>query len=248
MEKSKTIKTVNILKTIMFAFSFCFAFLLLLCSINSNNAGLIICAIALFSFLPSIIVLFIYKYLKKENRTKKNKVISLIAAILLFLFLTAYCLFGLVMSVLIIGFDDLCFESNKAYRHSSNMSKLKYYTSEQEYYVSHFPKEIPKNAENYYFTYCCDLHGEGVHYLRFSTDKNYINQTIENNKNIAKKIPYSKINDYYRHLDNFDIENKEKYTAYILKKQNESDNKTSGIISSSNDIVFFYANFYVEQY
>lgn len=205
------------------------------------NVGLIfaicfepsICIEALLGFIPTIIVFFILKFLKNSL---KSKIISLVLTVFLFCSLLFYGFYTIVFAMFSSMTKDMCFSSTEIQKHPYNMQKLTSY--ESEHGIAHFPITLPQDAANYYFYYCTDFHGEGVQYLKFSANKEYINQIIKQNS-VIKKIPYTKINQYYKYLDKFNIEDEKRYTAYIL-----NDNGTvSGIIASNEDIIFFYSNF-----
>jgi hypothetical protein len=144
--------------------------------------------------------------------------------------------------------SDLYYESTDNKKNKEVIQKI----SKNESYgsFSHFPLEIPNGAKNYHILYSADIHGEGVYYLRFSTDKKYIENVLNTNKDkIIKKIPYSKIDNYYKVLDSiFNIPNnaKHNYTVYLLKQKQLDKGHASGIMASDDEIVFFYANYNIE--
>lgn len=118
--------------------------------------------------------------------------------------------------------------------------------SENDYRIKHFPKKLPKNASKYYFEIEQDFFGYDIDYLKFKTDENYINKTIEENKDdIFETIEMDDINNSYKFIDShFKIKDKENYTVYILKNENDDSRYTSGILTSkNNDILFFYSNY-----
>ena len=115
--------------------------------------------------------------------------------------------------------------------------------------IGFFPDTIPDNANDYYCLFEDNFDGYNIHHLRFKTDKKYIENTINKNKDkIYQKIEYDKIDDYYKLIDDsFDIEDKSNTVVYILKDKNFDRDYTSGIITSkSNEILFFYINFNLE--
>ena len=113
--------------------------------------------------------------------------------------------------------------------------------------IKHFPKEIPTNARNYEFVIENSFDGYNINSLRFNTDREYIEKIKRENKTkIYKKVDFKEAEKYYRRINaHFELEDKEKYTLYVLKNENNDYAYTSGIIISEEkeDIIFFYANY-----
>ena len=203
-----------------------------------NNIALIIMILC---FIPTFLLYFI---LKKINTKKKSKVLSILISIALLIVLIIYEFIGFVFFVFT---QDLVSLEPTKFRYTGYLSKM----SKNPYRIKHFPKVIPHGAKDYYFLIERDLRGYNIHYLKFKTDKKYIEDTLDKNKNdIYKKIKFKDISDYYRFINNyFDVKDIDNAFVYILKNENNDKNYTSGIVTSQiGEIVFFYANFNLKQY
>ena len=194
-------------------------------------------------FLP-ILILFLFKYISKVC---KKTWVFIVLSLLSFIHVLIYLIFLLL---LLLASNDPT--QDYVYEYKSP-PKEKYYEkisniTSRLYRIEHFPKEIPSNAENYFFKAEKSFDGFDIHYLKFNiNDKNYFDQIIKNNKNkIYKKLEYNKVYKHYRDLEiGINIEENPNTTLYILKNQNNDLSYTSGFIISKADnlIVFFYANY-----
>ena len=197
--------------------------------------------LSLFALTFSGASFLLLKLAKSENIIKK--ILSTICSITL--------VFLMAIFDICLGFEHEL-ESLKAIkprrsRYSLNIHRM----SKKDYRIKHFPADIPKNATNYYFLIGdCDLHGDQGSYLKFNTNKEYINSVIEKNKNnIRKKIKFKKIGGYFCFMDEgFGLSEEDKNDAwvYVLKTVGDDTNYTSCIITTpSNQIIFFYSNFWL---
>ena len=195
-------------------------------------------------FLP-ILILFLFKYISKVC---KKTWVFIVLSFLSFIHVLIYLIFLLL---LLLASNDPT--QDYVYEYKSP-PKEKYYEkisniTSRLYRIKHFPKEIPSNAENYFFKAEKSFDGFDIHYLKFNiNDKNYFDQIIKNNKTkIYKKLGYNKVYKHYRDLEVSIkyIEENPNTTLYILKNQNNDLSYTSGFIISKTDnlIVFFYANY-----
>ena len=215
---------------------------------DSNKFNFINLIIALIDFTPLLITYFCIKRIKRTDFCIKNKIILSLIMLISVLVTVLYSFYFTLIFSFSSAMSDLYCESTDYKKNKEVIQKI----SKNESYgsFSHFPLEIPNGAKNYHILYSTDMHGEGVHYLRFSTDKKYIENILNTNKDkIIEKIPYSKIDNYYKVLGSFfDIPNnvKHNYTVYLLKQKQSDKRYTSGIIASDNEIVFFYANYNIK--
>lgn len=180
-------------------------------------------------FIGYLMCFALYFILKKQKEI-------LLLAILFFLFSITYNLF----------IQDYFYADNFGECAHGYCSFVEQLTGEDnKYTVAHFPKTLPpKKVTSYRFLNDFSFKGDGADYVQFNTDKEFIEQTIKKNKeNIEIALPLAKADSILR--DYFDIVEKdiEKYTVYIMKKPNKSDNYTSGIIASKEkqNIIFFFA-------
>ena len=107
---------------------------------------------------------------------------------------------------------------------------------------SFFPQEIPTNATNYFFKKENSFDGYNTHYVKFDTDKAYIDNVLKKNKceilTTKDKITDYDVNIYPPELKNAD-------RICVLHKSTRYNKYTSGIsiYDNTNTIYFFYANF-----
>ena len=194
--------------------------------------------IMLVGFIPILISYLITK--RNKNNTQKNvKIWNMFFVIILFIIFILYEFIGFIFFIFAQNMIAIKPSKNRYSKYISTMT-------EKSYRIKHFPLSIPKNATNYYFI--IDRGGQGywIHYLKFKTDKKYIDDTIiQNQNNVYKKIKFNEVNNYYKFLDdNFNLKNKNETHIYIMKNVNNDNDYTSGIIvTKTNEIIFFYANF-----
>ncbi|MBQ3641982.1 hypothetical protein II906_08685 [bacterium] len=203
--------------------------------------------ITLFYVLGGFILIMFFNFIIKKilNSSIKYKnflfvIFNIFAILLMILF---ECIF-IMHDAFYYNLTDV---TPKQWRYPATIKLM----TNEKYRISHFPKKIPSDAQNYYFKIERDFHGYNIHYLKFILNKEYIDFVISSNKdNIYKEINYSDINDYYRFLEHsFDIKEKSSCKVYIMKNQNNDTSYTSGIIGCENgQIVYFYANFNLKQY
>lgn len=197
-----------------------------------------------FGFLP-LLMLFLFKCISKVCKKTWVFIVlsfSSLAYLLIYLIFLLFLFLGTYNNAT----QDYVYEyksppKEKYYEKISNITS-------RLYRIEHFPKEIPSNAENYFFKAEKSFDGFDIHYLKFNiNDKNYFDQIIKNNKNkIYKKLEYNKVYKHYSDLEaSINIEENPNTTLYILKNQNNDLSYTSGFIISKTDnlIVFFYANY-----
>ncbi len=246
--KTKYRISILICQTLMFLsalFLFLMSFVL---QSDLNRFNFINPIIASLDFIPLLIIFFYLKKIKRDDFCVKNKIILLLIILISTIITVLYSFYFTLIFSFSSAMSDLYYESTDNKKNKEVIQKI----SKNESYgsFSHFPLEIPNGAKNYHILYSADIHGEGVYYLRFSTDKKYIENVLNTNKDkIIKKIPYSKIDNYYKVLDSiFNIPNnaKHNYTVYLLKQKQLDKGHASGIMASDDEIVFFYANYNIE--
>ena len=197
----------------------------------------------IFTVIGFIIPYLSYLLTKWANIEKKSKkILSIIYSLLLLVIMFFYALVGICLYV---------YCSQSAIKPSKILYSryLKKMAPDYPYMVKHFPADIPKNAKDYYFLIGeSDFHGDQISYLRFVADKNYIQSTIEKNKNnIYEKLKFKTAGENYRYINNeFGVKEEDKNNAwvYILKNENNDTHYTSGFITTENNqIIFFFSNF-----
>ncbi len=183
----------------------------------------------------------------------KNKAVKITVNILGLLLLPVSVLFYLYcFSAFIFGGMITSVPLTETPPVSEYSTKVKELTK-KEYRIKHFPLNIPEKAQNYYFYVDGGgLHGYCINYLKFNTDDKYLDNVIKQNKDkMYKQLPLIKISEHYKDFDligDIPITNKNKYTAYILKNENNDSFYTSGFLISKerNEIIYFYANYNLE--
>ena len=130
-------------------------------------------------FLPLVIffAINIAKEIFKKNIYLKNILlfassISLVLIVLYFSFLEICFFFGKIPKIESIEIQEPIYPTIETYK-----KELEDY-SKIPFVVEHFPSSIPDNATDF----LCKLR-TSASYLTFKTDKNYIDQIINNNKN-----------------------------------------------------------------
>ena len=193
---------------------------------------------AIVGFLIIFFLNFILSKLK-NSKLKYKKVFVVCFSIFSVL---AMLVFEFVYSVIVFFVFNLKDIIPRKPFYSMYISKM----SDDYYRIKHFPKKLPRHSSKYYFELEQDFFGYNTNYLKFKTDEEYINKTIEENKDdIYKTIKLEDIYLQYKFIDShFNIKDKENYTVYILENHNDDSRYTSGFLTSKNgDIIFFYSNF-----
>ncbi len=195
-------------------------------------------SIILIGLIPVLICHFLSKWVKKTTNIFV-KICSILLSAFLLLILPIYALIGLFNCALIC--DDPPINPYNKSRYEVMLSKM---PSAKER-AKHFPHRIPKDAKDYYFLREWSFSGYNVHYLKFSTNENYINKIINDNKDkIVHKLNSNNVDDYYKFVPYRALSDSANCTIYILKNENNDNDYTPGIITSkSNEILFFYSNF-----
>ena len=206
--------------------------------INDKIETDILFSILLF-FGPFFIFLIITLIKQKFNQNKILNILFSITSFVLIFLITLYFLllqfFFLFMTIKTepINIVEPIYPTIETYK-----KELEEY-SNIPFVVEHFPSSIPDNATDF----LCKLR-TSASYLTFKTDKNYIDQIINNNKNnilrngLAENLCIHYIFcEKYHHIKPDD-------TIYILKnsKNNKNNYKyTSGFVVSNNydEILFF---------
>lgn len=225
--------------------------------LNKFSISYLIAAISLFTlnfsirgFLNSILFLFLifagYIFVLVLNWLKKFKTKKLLVgfiSVLIVACLIIYELFILFINALAADFLE---HSTPKARYHYSLLKL----TDEKYRIEHFPSKLPKNIENYSFITGKSFQGYDVYYLKFKTGENYINETLDKNKNsIYKKLSCEKANEEYNYIPTNEIKNQINCTTYILKNFNNDNKYSSGIITANqNEIIFFYSNFDLKKY
>ena len=114
-------------------------------------------------FLP-VLILFLFKYISKVC---KKTLVFIVLSLLSFTHVLIYLIFLLL---LLLASNDPT--QDYVYEYKSP-PKEKYYEkiyniTSKVYRIEHFPKEIPLNAENYFFKAEKSFDGFDIHYLKFN--------------------------------------------------------------------------------
>lgn len=125
-------------------------------------------------------------------------------------------------------------------RYEVSLKKLK--NKEWKYGLDHFPEKLPQEIKNYYFQVETSFDGYDTHYVKFDTDKTYIDSLLKHSK-CKIRTSKDKIDNYG--IDFYMSELKEADKICILHKKTQQEVYTSGIsvYNDTNTIYFFYANF-----
>lgn len=125
-------------------------------------------------------------------------------------------------------------------RYEVSIKKLK--NKEWKHGLDHFPVKLPQNIRNYYLQVETSFDGYDTHYVKFDTNKTYIDSVLKQNdckiRTTKTKIDSYDINFYISEL-------KEADEICILHKSTQEKVYTSGIsvYNNTNTIYFFYSNF-----
>lgn len=193
-------------------------------------------------FLIPPLIMFILKKIATHYKWKSITIIlsSIFIGIILFI-----CSF-LVEAGIIIGAEFWNTEPKTPIQseYSSELKKLKRYYPNNE--LAHFPEEIPENAQNYYFFIENSFDGHDTHYLKFSENKNYINNVMKEYKPKCSIYTDSKNFDKYDvTIYTNEIRNTDKICILHKAASKDDERYTTGIAvnDTTNTIYYFIANY-----
>ena len=202
---------------------------LILCCLAFESLGFLIFILMGGGVLTSYIWFFIWY---KSYNTKRQKIFSNIYKGMVGIFVILILLLVVLAYFDRVSFDDIT-------KYAKMHKKVKNY-----YDINHFPEKLPSNATDYYFQFEDSFDGYNDYYVRFSTDKTY----IENEKNKFKgRCDKSINNDYFNdfHFRTLDSELINSGDLCILHKSTDNERYTSGIsiYNDTNTIYYFFANY-----
>lgn len=195
-----------------------------------------------------IIVLPLVFFFVLKNTSKKYKwkiITTNIITSLLIIFSLFYLLFVEIFFFALKS--DFLFPFSK----EPKLPKLSEYSKEIEslkskhgvYKMRHFPDKIPDNASNYYFQIEDAFDGNNTDYVKFDSNKKYINDVLKKYKKdcvvfmTSEDLYKSGIKIYINELGSSD-------NICLLHKKQNNEVYTSGFVTKKpNTIIFFYANF-----
>lgn len=107
-------------------------------------------------------------------------------------------------------------------RYEVSLKKLK--NKEWKYGLDHFPEKLPQEIKNYYFQIETSFDGYDTHYVKFDTDKTYIDSLLKHSK-CKIRTSKDKIDNYC--IDFYMSELKEADKICILHKKTQQEVYTS---------------------
>lgn len=183
-------------------------------------------------FLYKILVVPIFLFLALHFLSTKNKwknITTNILSIIIFF----------VASMLLFFVSGVYYLEHKVpqFLYKIEMFYLKKYSSEEKF--SHFPKEIPRTAKNYYFQVEHSW-SENVDLLYFDIDENYIN-TLKD-KYAGKCKAYGKRDDIYKKYYYPHIRLSSDVEVCLFNPPNGEEEFLSGFAIGKRRVYFFHEN------
>ncbi len=147
-----------------------------LCMYFCSNVYIIDIKVFAGYIIISILIYIWFKYI-----SNKSNFLWIIVQIVITIFI-AYLLLFFAGFVLFLG---LCAEKPLKFQYSHVIKEQKYYDPA----MSHFPDKLPKNTKKYYMLVDEPWQDGNTYYVKFKTDRNYIDDVIKDNeKNLYKYI------------------------------------------------------------
>lgn len=192
----------------------------------------------LLTLIPFLLFLLFIKIFQKFN---KNNTLKILIKVIVSLFSILF-LFFLEIGILFDMPFTTTEPSIKQYKNS--IKKLQSLYSKND--LSYFPDKIPQDITNYYFRIGTAFDGYNNYYLRFNTNKEFLNTLIDKHKNDFYIVGTLKeLNDKGLNIDVYEIN--DNCTIYLLKNRSKGNCQNCKYGFAVNEIdkavYYFFQNF-----
>lgn len=183
-------------------------------------------------FIPIVIIQIFYFLSHKLNWSYKTK--NSICSILTILNFIYYSILFVLITINSLEEENFIPITPSAENYSKELNVIKEKYSDGTY--NHFPEFLPSNISDYYFIIEKSFDGENTDYLKFRTDKSYIDNEMR--KECQYKLKKEEINRNYFWINPNKFEYADEYC--ILHMRNQTETYTTGIAADKEHQIIYY--------